>query len=631
MGKVYYNLRAIPIPDDTYCDVSTSRVLLKVANADGTYRRKTIGILATEKTMYPNENFQLIFPLLWQEYYGDKDFKEYELCIGMYGLVLGIAHKINLYPMLNALYGESNVNYILDYAMYSLMDRTGTTQLFPERMKNEVIFAEKLYSDSWYSNFFKNEMPEKTNNEFRIQWLNQCKADGIEEVWLCLDGSNNDCEVEKCSLCEQGESKSHSHSDIVSYMYAVAAGSGKPVTYFVYAGSEPDQQAFHQIALFLGKADIKVKGLIMDAGFCTDKVIATAEECSFEYVIMMHSNFMGHVEMQQLYGDRIKWDPGFCVSDDGVFGTSEKRQIFKTHTRTGYINLYFDGVRGSRQSIDLAKNIRTEKRRLDKLIAKGRTPVVDKTLKDFIFIRNASGSQKEAAYNFDNWRKAASTKGFFSILSSSDFGAEEALSIYRFRDSSETRYSILKSQEGLDTTRVHSTASIYAKFAVGFIESIIRHEIEAACRSLNLDTNVMIHKMDRIHIFLAPGHEYIFSRSIRKDQEQLLKQFDITQKHFEALASETNLRMDSGYKNRYRALPGKHEQHTADRNKGKDEPLEVPSGGSKKTYANPDDICVTQQHRPENKRKKPGRKKGTKDSYQRKRRTKAEMECASKG
>ena len=626
MGKVFYNLRAIPIPDDTYCDVSTSRVLFKVANRDGTYRRKTIGALATEKTMYPNENFQILFPLLWQEYYGDKDLKEYELSIGMYGLVLGIAHKINLYDMLNGLYGESNVNYILDYAMYSLMDRTSTTQLFPERMKNEVIFAEKLYSDSWYSDFFRSEMPERINGEFRIQWLEQCKADGIEEVWLCLDGSNNDCEVGECALCEQGESKSHSHSDIVGYMYAVAAGSGKPVTYFVYAGSGPDQQAFHQIALFLGKANIRIKGLIMDAGFCTDRVIATAEECSFEYVIMMHNNFMGHVEMQSLYGDIIKWDPEFAVSDDGVFGKSEKRQIFKTHTRKGYVNLYFDGVRGSRQSIELTKDIRTEKRRLDRLIEKGRTPTVDRTLKDFIFIRDICG-RKEAAYNFDNWRKTASTKGFFSILSSSDFGAEETLSTYRFRDSSETRYSILKSQEGLDTTRVHSTESIYAKFAIGFVESIIRYEIEAACRSLNLDTNAMIHKMDRIHIFLAPGHEYMFSRSVRKDQEQLLKCFGITPKHFEVLASEVNYRMDSGYKNRYRALPGKDDPKGID--KKKEGRLNNPSCHSEEISKTPEDANTDYSY-PENERKKPGRKKGTKDSYKRKRRTKAEIESASK-
>ena len=106
MGKVFYNKPAIPIPEDTYKDISGGRVLGKIRNEDGTIRRRTIGALATETTMYPNEFFQQRFPDLWRMYYQEKDYKEYELSIGLYGLTLGISHTTNLYPVLHNLYGE---------------------------------------------------------------------------------------------------------------------------------------------------------------------------------------------------------------------------------------------------------------------------------------------------------------------------------------------------------------------------------------------------------------------------------------------------------------------------------------------------------------------------------------------
>ena len=85
--------------------------------------------------------------------------------------------------------------------------------------------------------------------------------------------------------------------------------------------------------------------------------------------------------------------------------------------------------------------------------------------------------------------------------------------------------------------------------------------------------------------------------------------------------------MDSGYKNRYRALPGKDDPKGID--KKKEGRLNNPSCHSEEISKTPEDANTDYSY-PENERKKPGRKKGTKDSYKRKRRTKAEIESASK-
>ena len=619
MGKVFYNKRAIPRPDNTYIDKSDGRVLGKFFDETGKVKRRTIGVAATDTSMYPNELFQQKYPNLWRMYYGDKDFKDYELSIGLYSLTLGIAHTTTLYDLLHDVYGESSVNYLLDYAMYSMLDRSNTTQLYPQRMRKEVLFSEKLYSDSWYSSFFKDGFNENQNHEFRLQWLSHCRDIGITEAWLCIDGSNNDCEVSSSPLCEQGNSKSHGHSDIAGYMYAVSAENGYPITYYVYEGSKPDCAAFHQIALILSGAGIKTKGVILDSGFCTDGVLETLSACQLEYIVMMHGNHFGHTEMLHSHGGSIRWDPRNAVSDDGVFGTCDYVQLFKSHPRKGFVNLYFDGVRGSMQSIELTKQIRSEKRRVDGLLEKGRAATVKPAFSKYVRIEECGDKRLISSYDYDRWKKDADEKGFFSITSSSDMGAENVLSVYRLRDASETAYSLLKSQEGFHTTRVHATPGILNKFAVGFITSIIRTEIEISCQSLQLDTNEMIHRLDHIHVFLAPGNEYMFSKSLRQDQEKLFQRYGINGQNLEALAGEINLRMDGTYRNRYRDIPGAEKTcHLIQSTE--------PDKDSRKADNIEQEPAKESSVSPQPERKRPGRKKGSKDSYQRKRRTKAEIQ-----
>ena len=629
MGKIFYNRSAIPIPERCYIDRSDGRVLAKILDADGKYRRRTIGVLSTENTMYPNELFQQRYRDLWEKYYPSKSFKEYELSVGMYGLFLGIAHHIKLYDLLHDLYGESNVNYILDYAMYSCLYRDDTTQLYPERMRRELLFAEQVYSDDWYSDFFHEQMSENVNHKFREQWLHYCHDAGVTKAWLCIDGTNNDCEVKKSPLTEQGNAKSHSHSDIVGYMYVVSATDGRPITYYTYEGSKPDHSAFHQIAQILNRANIELAGVILDAGFCTNEVITTLEECSMEYVIMMHSNHLGHTDAVAEFGESIKWSPEYMVADDGVFGISCMKQLFKTHTRQGYVNVFYDAVRGTRESIDFSRKLRAEKRRLEALIQIGKAFVISPAYSKYLELQTDENGIQKISYRYDQWKKDANAKGFFSILSSSDFGAEAVYETYHLRDASETAYSLLKSQQGLDTTRVHSTVSIQSKFAIGFITSIMRTEIEIACHNFHLDTNAVIQKLDHVHVFLAPGNTYMFSKSIRKDLADLLSSFGMTSDRFDALASEINIRLDSQYRNRYRGIPNSphpdrdrkpKNQQTHD----KEDNIQTKRELQTRTTDETENRLLTESGTKPAK-KRPGRKKGTKDSYQRKRRTKAEL------
>ena len=625
MSKVFWNKKEIPTPNDSYIDRSDGRVYIRTKDSNGNSRRRTIGHATSETMMHPNELYKAMYPSLWERHYGKEELREHSLSLGMYALTLGIAWNTELYPILQDVYGPKSANAILDYVMFSILDRSDTTQLYPERMKTEVLFSSQVYSDSWYSRFFKEEMSENLNHVFRFRWLNHCREQGITKCWISIDGSNNDCEVKKSDLCEQGEAKSHGHSDIIGYMYAVNANDGRPITHFTYEGSVPDCKSFHRMAVFLSGAGIEIEGVILDRGFCTDDVIQTCINCGFPFIIMMQGNRFGHTCMVEKYGESIRWSLDHAVSDEGLFGISEKNKLFQNSDTEAYVNLYFDGIRGSHQSVKLLSKIRAEKRRIDQELLLGRDTAVEGEMKKYISIEESDGT-KEAIYRYENWKKDMFAKGYFSIAASEDFGTEKTINTYHLRDASEKQYCILKSQEGYDTTRVHSTPGIQSKMAIAFIAGIIRSEIQIACKELELDTNEMIRKMDRIRLLLLSGEQYAYAKSHTVNQMKLLNHFGITEQHLEFFADEVNQRMHSAISSQTHTLPAELAKPREKRKRGRQK-----GSKNKKTLQKEAELArriANGEVIEEIEKRKPGRPKGRKDSAPRKRRTKAELQSA---
>ncbi|WP_230228925.1 hypothetical protein, partial [Allobaculum mucilyticum] len=90
-------------------------------------------------------------------------------------------------------------------------------------------------SDSYYTDLFAHRMKEEQELSFKEAWASSCKNDGAEDVWLCIDGSNDDCQSQCVDLAEKGMSKSHTNNNVISFTYAVTV-DGKPVSFEAYRG-----------------------------------------------------------------------------------------------------------------------------------------------------------------------------------------------------------------------------------------------------------------------------------------------------------------------------------------------------------------------------------------------------------
>ena len=627
MGKVYRYKAAIPIPNGLSPKPSDGRIEVYV-DVNGVRKPITIGYAATSFSMYVNDTFRNMYPEEWIRYYGEKEIVPDRLYIGCYALTLGVVHETGMYPLLLRAYEPGLTNAVLDYVMYSMLTRSDVTQLYPVRMQEEVLFSNEVYSDSWYSECFKSKITSDMTDRFRNSWLKHCEERGVTKCWISIDGSNNDCEVKESDLSKYGYAKSHNDSRIVSFIYAVNAEDGTPITYYVNPGSVIDAKAFMEIAALLKNASIEVEGVILDSGFCTYEVIQTILSLKYDYIIMTPCDTYGHTSLIESDGHKIKWRSLYCVSDEGgVYGTTRQHVLFRTHPDLeAYINLYYDSFRGTNQSADLSRKIRKEMRRVQSKLDNGKKAKINNALTHYLRIEKIDGKDTVVPEH-QAWDAQMEKKGFFSLASSRDFGAEEALLIYHLRDTSETGYCILKSQQGFHATRVHSTEGIESKFAVCFVGNIIRHKIFLACKSLDLDTNVMIQRLDRIYLRRGIADSYYDVHMMSQDYKDLYAAVGIKPEHFECFAEAENKRRNTAISNNVHSIPivSKPVTMSGPRKRGR------PKGSKNKKTLEKEaaiEAMVLSGIDPSSiiPKKSVGRPKGKKDTIPRKRRTKTEME-----
>ena len=115
MSHIYREKREIPIPENGHINKHDGRVFVFLPAAGNArmrdLKRMNIGRAATEKTMYPNENFRFYFPDLWEKYYGGTaDPLKRVLRPGMYALILGISYENGLYERLLEVFGAAGAN-----------------------------------------------------------------------------------------------------------------------------------------------------------------------------------------------------------------------------------------------------------------------------------------------------------------------------------------------------------------------------------------------------------------------------------------------------------------------------------------------------------------------------------------
>ncbi len=548
MAGTYYDLREIPIPDFAKVNKANDVVYvqLNTRNKRGDFNRRNIGKRAKDGTMYVNDNFRRYYPDLWNEHYGERmEAKNDFLHCGLYAAVLGILKKTKLYDVLLESLGPNTANALIDFSMYCILYRSNSAISYTSLMEDQALFSSSPYSDPWYSELF-HKMDGVDRKRFLEKWLEKCKGDGLEEVWLCVDGSNNECSSESATLLNPGHSKTKTNNDIVSYMYAVDSRTGMPVTYDVYYGSIVDKTAFDGIIKKLKDNGIKVRGVILDRGFCSNGVIDTVEEMGCSYVIMAPSSTKAGIYMITTYANKIRWKVDYIVDRRGIFGIKDKTQLFSNSKREGWAYLFFDAAAGSERALRLIENIMEAHDVTLSEIKEGKAlSFPHGTKKYFNLIKDENGIVVDVEYNNDAWQTELDSKGYSVIISSDDLTPKEVDGFYDMRDVSEKTYSTIKSQLGFSVTRTSGDTAILNKMLLLFIATIIRREFINTCKRISVPTSTVIAELNKIHMILGTNNQYYIPHKESGKASLFLEEYGIKTDVLEAIVDDYNGRANN--------------------------------------------------------------------------------------
>lgn len=547
--------------------------------------------------MTPNEKYRDLYREEWKKQFGTEALTPMVLHFGMYAATNVIAESTKLLQYLNDAFSEKLSNQLLDYAMYAILGQTDSAPQYETRMSEQMRFNQEALSDADYSELLETGIPESEILGITKEWAIHCKEDlSIEDVWLYIDGSNEDCVHKGVSFAENGTAES---GKIISFAYAVST-DGCPVTFRVYRGGPAHLDSMNDTLGFLRECGISVKGVILERDSCTADMIDFFDENRIQYAIMISEIPKG----LDLDKTRFREDTRYLVRKTSLFAAQDTVQLFKDNKTTSSVTIFYDMKKGAEQLDTFLKMVANEVDRLETVIADGNVPII---ASDFADVLCLSENGKEVIYIQSAIQQHIDDAGIYGIAHSASMTPEQAHDLYILGNKAKKWHSFVKTQLGYETEpHVHFDALTTVRSAVGFISSIIHHELEKAAQRVNMTATDFIRELDLIRLERIRGF-FFYNHAEKENQVVLMKTLGKDANYLDELVTEVNRRF-----NDHAPAVKKRKPESKPKDKGPDKTgkIEAPKGkgkpgpkpGYKQGYFNADGSV----------QKKPGTKPGTK-------------------
>ena len=529
---VYYKVKIKLNNELFYTNKHDGRVFIMQCS-----KRITIGKLCSDDSdsFHPSDGYFSLFPNEVDKYDVNViDYNHKVINAGLFAAMLAVGYITNVYPLLVTVLGCKFANMLMDFAAYQILNKSNVSMLFSSKMADQMLFSMNNYGSSAWSELFNNEALHASlptlKDALLIQYI-KTSNESHRKVWIAIDSSNSDSQCTNSELASRGHAKSLKNTDIISYMYAVDAETGIPITYEVYQGGVADCKAIIAFVNHLRSSDIDVQGVILDRGFCTSSVEAELRKHNLPFVMMLKSNCIGSKKAIELFIDDVIFNPEKLVSNTGVFGTTTNQKIFNNSTEESVIGVYHDPINGSQRAVEYLNKVYAEVERINKELDSGNSEVViNSEFKNFIKIIENDGV-KTAYLSDENGelKTALERKGSYSIASSHITSSEDIFDVYNLRDSNEKGFSTLKTHLGSRVFRCHSDKSIEVKAAIAFIAYYYRQHFANYCQGKNLNKAITDLNQLSIQNFAKSAIEFHLSDYTKGDADSLLSSLGVNQ------------------------------------------------------------------------------------------------------
>lgn len=507
-------------------------------------KRVCIGKAIDEEYMNPNERYK--------EYFKDESLlKEPPLLsdsisVGFNVVLDKIFNDTQIDILLKEIYSEDEYKSIRDIVSYIISNETSVIQHYPSYARKTNILSDSINSDSYYSSFFKDVITDRNNEVFLKAWnLLERKQD---KLYISFDSTNMNTNSLGINLAEYGHPKQDEDLPQVNLSLAINQKESLPLFYDLYPGSNIDNTELKYMVERLNEYGYKDLGVILDRGYYSKQNIDYLRNNEYDFLLMVKSNNQIIHNLIKEYRYRLPKAKYFIDNHD-VYGTTIITKLFESDKEDSYIHLYFDSSRSADETKDLYKAQTRLSKELDNHIkTHKKKDELKKSYKSFKLKADREGYLVSYMTNEDYLDSLSEELGFFCIVTSKEMTANEALDIYRDRDTVEKLFESLKSEMDYSKYRVHSTSSLRGKTFIIFIASIIRSRIYHLTKPLKEKSRKeytvpsIINELNKIEATKNGDDNYVRRYSLTAKQKNILNKFNIIDKDVDIAINDLNNR-----------------------------------------------------------------------------------------
>ena len=500
-------------------------------------KRTVIGKVCKTDTscMFPNERYLEFFPDTVIPEVRPDAYRSCCLRIGSYLVISKVINEYQLAPMLKRWLG-TDCGLLLDLVSFSIITEDNAGMYYPDFAYCHPLFSDhmSIYSDSSVS-----RMLNSLTADQRIGFLNAWNAqrDHRQRIYISYDSTNKNCQAGDVEFVEFGKPKDDKGFPVFNLALAFDKTNKVPLFYEEYPGSINDVSQFSFMVDKVHEYGYRRIGFILDRGYFSKDNIRYMDDEHYDFIIMVKG-------MKKLVCDLVKRKRGSfetlrdcSIRPYRVYGTTVKQKLFADDAYDRWFHIYHNPGREAAEREQLEIQLDRQKTFFAKLEGK-KIEFSTAFSQYFDLFHDADGIFLYARENKQAIQEALELCGYFVIVSSAKMTAEDALVLYKSRDSLEKLFSADKTFLGSKSMRVHSQESISAKIFIEFIALIIRNRIYTLLREevlrLELKRNFMIvpaalRELEKIEMVRRGDGQYRLDHAVTKTQKTILHAFGLSE------------------------------------------------------------------------------------------------------
>jgi transposase len=497
-----------------------------------------------ESMMFPNEKYLEFFPDTVIPEVRPFAYRSCCLRIGSYLIISKVMEEYQLPQMLRKWLGK-DCGLFLDLVAFSIITEDNAGMYYPDFAFCHPLFSEKMkiYSDSSVSRLLGSLRKDQSIG-FLDAW--NMHRDHRQRIYISYDSTNKNCQAGDVEIVEFGKAKDNKALPVFNLAIAFDKTNKVPLFYEEYPGSINDVSQFTFMVDKVIEYGYRRIGFILDRGYFSKENIRYMDEQGYNFIIMVKGVKSLVRELVTSRRGTFETDRDCSIRAYRVYGTTVKRKLYADDEHDRWFHVYHNPGKQAAERERLELQLERQKQFFEKL--QGQKIEFSSTFSQYFDIFH----DKNEIFLYAREKKEVIQAdlelcGYFVIVTSEKMSAEEALVLYKSRDSLEKLFSSDKTFLGARGMRVHSQESVSAKLFIEFVALIIRNRMYTLLKDevlrLDLKRNYMIvpaalRELEKIEMVRRSTGEYRLDHAVTKTQKTILQAFGLDERYVQQKATE---------------------------------------------------------------------------------------------